>query len=239
MNSPGESPVQSFATVNLPIHLGCPVWSCPHWAGQVYPPKTSRPNWLSWYSRTFNTVEGSSTFYALPGIETSRRWADEAAEGFRFSFKFPRVVSHELELVHSDDETSAFLDFMTPMWNAGRLGPTFLQLGPNFGPDRFDVLQRYLRRLPKDWSWAVELRHFGWFDEGDHEARVDDLLRSLEHRQSAVRQPSTLSIAAGRSDRSGVADAKASNPDSADGDGREPDAADRGTQPRRNGGCVL
>lgn len=179
MTASDPSPVQPFVTTSLAIRLGCPVWSCQHWAGQVYPPKTSRSDWLAWYTRTFNTVEGNSTFYALPPIETARRWADEAADGFRFSFKFPRLISHELQMVNADEATAAFLDCLTPIWDADRLGPTFLQLGPTFGPDRFDVLQRYLGRLPTDWAWAVELRHAGWFDESDNEARVDDLLRSL------------------------------------------------------------
>ncbi|TWU57544.1 DUF72 domain-containing protein [Rubripirellula reticaptiva] len=165
---------------DLPFFLGCPVWNCPHWAGQIYPPRTPRSDWLNWYTRTFNTVEGNSTFYALPTIETSKRWADEAANGFRFSFKFPRTVSHELALHKTDREAAAFFDCLRPLADADRLGPTFLQLGPSFGPDRFDVLERFLRRLPTEWSWALELRHADWFDESVHERRVDDLLRSMQ-----------------------------------------------------------
>ncbi|TWU51046.1 hypothetical protein Poly51_43400 [Rubripirellula tenax] len=169
----------SRSVSDLPFFLGCPVWSCPHWVGQVYPPRTPRSDWLNWYTRTFNTVEGNSTFYALPTIETSKRWADEAADGFRFSFKFPRVISHELMLRNADRETAAFLDCLLPLADADRLGPTFLQLGPSFGADRFDVLERFLRRLPAEWLWALELRHADWFDESVHELRVDEMLRSM------------------------------------------------------------
>lgn len=175
---PKTGPDQA-ASPSWPLRLGCPVWSCPHWAGQVYPPRTGRSDWLAWYSRTFNTVEGNSTFYALPPIETAKKWAQQAAPGFRFSFKFPRLISHELALGGDDGPTRDWLDFLTPLAQADRLGPTFLQLGPDFGPQRYEVLQRYLNRLPRDFAWAVELRHFDWFDSADNESRVDDLLASL------------------------------------------------------------
>lgn len=88
----------NLSAPRLPLMLGCPVWGCADWGGQVYPLKTPRSQWLHWYSRTFNTVEGNSTFYALPSVETTRRWASETANGFRFMLKFPRVISHDSEL---------------------------------------------------------------------------------------------------------------------------------------------
>ena len=163
---------------SLPIYLGCPVWGCGDWGGQVYPEKTPRSAWLSWYSRTFNTVEGNSTFYALPSLEATQRWADRSAKGFRFVLKFPRLISHELELVCADEATASFLRCIEPLAKADKLGPTFLQLSPRFGPDRFHILERFLRRLPREYQWAVELRHVGWFDRGSNEQRVRELLES-------------------------------------------------------------
>ncbi len=167
----------SLTTPNWPIHLGCPVWACGDWADQVYPPRTPRRQWLHWYSRTFNAVEGNSTFYAIPSVETTRRWAEQTAVGFRFCLKFPSVISHQLELVHADQQTASFLKAIEPLAQADRLGVTFLQLAPSFGPDRLRVLSRFLHLLPRDRAWAVELRHPGWFDSGDNEHRVNEMLR--------------------------------------------------------------
>ena len=164
---------------NWPLFLGCPVWSCDKWAGQVYPPRTARKDWLAWYTRTFNTVEGNSTFYALPSLETTRRWADESAKGFRFCFKVPRLISHELQLVKADEELHQFLNCIQPLANSDRLGPTFLQLSPSFGPERLESLESFLTRLPKSIPWAVEVRHLGWFDQSDNENRLNDLLSKL------------------------------------------------------------
>lgn len=164
----------------LPVFLGCPVWGCCDWSGQVYPERTPRNQWLSWYSQMFNTVEGNSTFYGLPPVEIFRRWAEESAKGFRFSFKFPRLISHELELQHADAETASFLRCLEPLAKANRLGPTFLQLGPAFGPDRFEVLRGYLQRLPRDHRWAVEVRNHDWFDRDGHESKLNELLAKLK-----------------------------------------------------------
>ncbi|MDG2220759.1 MAG: DUF72 domain-containing protein [Rubripirellula sp.] len=164
---------------HLPLMLGCPVWGCADWGGQVYPQKTPRSQWLQWYSRTFNTVEGNSTFYALPSIETTRRWASETANGFRFMLKFPRSISHDNELEGCQAETNTFVRCLEPLAESDRLGPTFLQLGPNFGPDRFEALSQYLTALPRGFQWAVEVRHLDWFDSGSHEGRLNELLRGL------------------------------------------------------------
>jgi uncharacterized protein YecE (DUF72 family) len=161
---------------DLPLFLGCPVWSCAHWGGQVYPSKTARNAWLNWYSRTFNTVEGNSTFYALPSRDSVQRWADQTEPGFQISLKFPREISHELELLNAQEVTRSFLRCLEPLAEADRLGPTFLQLGPRFGPDRFSVLARYLDALPSELAWAVELRHLDWFDSAAHEKRINEFL---------------------------------------------------------------
>ena len=166
--------------IALPLFLGCPVWACGQWSGEVYPAKTPRKDWLHWYSRTFNTVEGNSTFYALPGADAIKRWVEQTPDHFRFALKFPRAISHELELEHSQAATQEFLRRIEPLREAFRLGPTFLQLGPRFGPDRLPLLARFLEGLPRDFAWAVELRHQGWFDLGENEKRVNDLLRRLE-----------------------------------------------------------
>ncbi|MCC9657391.1 DUF72 domain-containing protein [Rhodopirellula halodulae] len=172
-------PPDPFVSPCWPVAVGAPVWGCDGWAEMVYPTKTPRKDWLAWYTRTLNTVEGNSTFYAVPGEATFRGWAEQAAEGFEFCFKFPRRISHDSMLQHCDDEVREFLSRLRVIAKAERLGPTFLQLGPSFAPDRLPVLARFLRRLPRELPWAVELRHHDWFDSADNESRVNDLLRDL------------------------------------------------------------
>ncbi len=158
--------------------IGCPVWSCPHWRGSVYRKSAPRSDWLKEYSRIFSTVEGNSTFYGIPAVDTFQRWADETCDGFRFALKFPRTISHEHQLLNVQVETDAFLEGLSILHESNRLGPSFLQLSPWFDPTRLDQLQRYLLRLPVQFSYAVEVRHPGFF-QSPVEDELNAFLREL------------------------------------------------------------
>ncbi|MFN7892160.1 MAG: DUF72 domain-containing protein [Pirellula sp.] len=160
--------------------IGCPVWGCKEWGGLVYPERTANEHYLSWYSHAFPTVEGNSTFYGVPGKSTFEKWSEQAAPGFQFCFKFPRRISHDCMLTRCDSETKEWLSCLEILYKDGKLGPTFLQLGPSFGFNRFGALELFLRGLPKDWPWAVEVRHQDWFDAAEGENRLDGLLGELE-----------------------------------------------------------
>ena len=56
-------------------HLGCPIRACPEWAGSWFLTK-DRKKWLSDYASVFGTVEGNSTFYGLPALDTVKRRTD-------------------------------------------------------------------------------------------------------------------------------------------------------------------
>lgn len=173
-----ESLTGQRAENRLPYYLGCPVWACPHWTGNVFRADARRKDWLRQYSQMFKTVEGNSTFYAIPSVETTRRWAEETEPGFRFALKVPQVISHERQLSSCDAEMRLFLAALEPLAAADRLGPTFLQLSAQFGPDQLDSLARFLGRLPTDLPWAVEVRHSSFFAAGKHERDLDELLAS-------------------------------------------------------------
>jgi uncharacterized protein YecE (DUF72 family) len=161
------------------LYLGCPVWACEHWKGTLFTSRAPRSEWLRQYSSVFNTVEGNSTFYALPSLETARRWRDEARPGFRFALKFPRSITHDRRLEKAERETAAFLEIADVLDSQRKLGPTFIQLPPDFSPQSFDVLERYLKSLPTHFPWAVEVRHWDWYDGGPNEWKLDELLREL------------------------------------------------------------
>ncbi len=163
----------------FPYHLGCPIWANPQWAGSLYSRKASRAEFLSQYSQVFNTVEVSSTFYAFPPEETIRTWADVVEPGFRFCLKFPRAISHEKQLKNTATETALFLEIVKILEDADCLGPSFLQLGPDFSAKQFPRLEAYLKQLPSCYPYAVEVRHADYFDNGKHENALNELLRQL------------------------------------------------------------
>lgn len=153
--------------------LGLPIFACPAWKGSVYPPKAPRTEWLTHYARRYRTVEGNSTFYALPSADVVRSWIEKTYPGFRFSFKFPQAITHQRQLEDADAETKAFLETLWPLHAAKRLAPTMVQLPPFFGPDRLPKLLKYLDDLPRELEVAVEPRHVAFFEGGPAEERLD------------------------------------------------------------------
>lgn len=169
----------SMSETELQYRLGCPVWACPDWVGALFSTR-DRKKWLGEYSSVFGTVEGNSTFYGLPAMDTVKRWANSSCDGFRFCLKFPKAISHDRRLIGAEVETGLFLDILKVLAAADRLGPSFLQLPPTFSAVEFDRLKSYLQALPTEFPYAVEVRHLDFFDQGPVEAALDEMLRDLK-----------------------------------------------------------
>jgi uncharacterized protein YecE (DUF72 family) len=158
-------------------YLGCPAWGLKTWVGRLFPPKIKQADYLTRYAEVFNTVEGNTTFYGLPKAETVARWKEQVPSDFRFCFKFPRRISHDLGLRDAAGEVKRFLDRVAPLGD--RLGTLMLQLPPQFKPAELELLAAFLRALPAGFRYAVELRHRAFFQAGDDEHAAADLLREL------------------------------------------------------------
>ncbi len=166
------------------LRIGCAMWAHPAWRARY---GVGRGNELAWYGSSLSTVEGNTTFYALPTAETVGRWADQAPPDLRFCFKLPRHVTHERRLRGVDGLVDEFLDRMHPL--ADRMGPVQVQLPPSFGPSDLPVLLTFLDgvlgregREPTTWpadrplAWAVEVRHPDFAPGGSTERRLNDAL---------------------------------------------------------------
>ena len=49
---------------------------------------------LNYYSSIFNTVEINSTFKKIPRASTFEKWADDVPEGFQFTIKISKEITH-------------------------------------------------------------------------------------------------------------------------------------------------
>ena len=152
------------------------MWAHPPWVGRFLSPG-NRGRELAEYARWCNAVEGNTTFYAVPSARTVARWAEQAPVDFRFAFKVPRHITHELRLRAGAAETALaeFLEAIEPLGD--RVGPVQLQLPPSFGPDMLATLRSFVGRLPRSRRWVVEFRHPGYFDGGATHRSADELLR--------------------------------------------------------------
>ena len=142
-------------------------------------PKGTRPSeFLSEYSRTFNTVEGNSFFYALPKIDVVERWVAQAADGFEFCFKVTRDLSHSGSLTGKGAVYDHLLHCLDCVARAGKLGPTFLQLHASFSPKRLTELESFCSQWPNRFPLAVEVRHPDFFTIASSEQALNQLLES-------------------------------------------------------------
>jgi uncharacterized protein YecE (DUF72 family) len=157
--------------------IGCAVWAYKGWVGELYPQGTRTTDFLHLYSRRFTTVEGNTTFYAVPNSETVTRWATETPPGFEFCLKLPRDITHDGLLEPHIPEALAFLERMLPLGK--QLGPMFAQLPPSYSPALLDDLTAFLAAWPStDAPLAVEVRHRDWFKE-PHGSNLTALLEKL------------------------------------------------------------
>jgi uncharacterized protein YecE (DUF72 family) len=163
------------------FYIGCPIWSFKGWVGNFYPQGTKSGDFLREYTQRLTTVEGNTTFYAVPSKDTIQGWAAEMPEGFHFCPKLPRAISHEGRLAQHVGDAHAFVEVMSQL--GSRLGSDFLQLPPRYSPRQFDDLKTFLEAWPRDYRLAVEVRHLDWFD-GNPQEMLNDLLH--QHNMARV-----------------------------------------------------
>ena len=168
-------PQADFMAINK-YHLGCTGWSQKEWVGTFFRDDARPDHFLQQYASVFNAVEGNTTFYHIPNIATIRKWGKQTADGFKFCFKFHRSITHQKMLKKSDEDISNFLKRFEPIRN--RLGPFMIQLPSRFSSEHIGRLEETLATLPTVFSYAVEVRHPDFFDQGKKEKQLNRLLES-------------------------------------------------------------
>ncbi|HEX9386681.1 MAG TPA: DUF72 domain-containing protein [Anaerolineales bacterium] len=165
----------------MSFYIGCPIWSWKGWVGNFYPEGTKPSEFLHEYTRRLTTVEGNTTFYAVPAQKTLEGWAEEMPPTFHFCPKVPKAISHEGKLMDNVERAREFIDTLSQLGT--RLGPMFLQLPPRYSPKLIADLTAFLAVWPREVRLAVEVRHLDWFDSPQDEA-LNELLS--EHNMARV-----------------------------------------------------
>jgi uncharacterized protein YecE (DUF72 family) len=145
------------------LRLGTSSWSCKDWIGTVYPRRSAPKDFLPAYAARYDTVEIDSTWYRSPSEYLVRKWVRDTPEGFLFSAKVPRTITHEKGLVDCQVELSEFLEKMDILGD--RLGPLLFQFPYGFKATEFDTLESFLGTLPSGYRFVVEVRHRSWLED--------------------------------------------------------------------------
>src|SRR5271156_4291617 len=152
------------------LHLGTSAFTAAGWEGSFYPAGMKPADYLTYYATKFDTVEVDSTYYRTPSAAVVQGWARKTPEKFIFAAKGPQSVTHEKVL---EDFDADFKGFVNPMDLLGdKLGPLLLQF-PYFNRSVFTAgaqflarLKPFLKKLPKDHRFAVEIRNKNWLNVG-------------------------------------------------------------------------
>ena len=153
------------------------MWTHAPWQGRYLPHPLPPRDRLRAYSTWCNAVEGNTTFYATPSIDTAKSWAEQTPPGFRFLFKLPRLITHERCMTDVSEPLRAFIAALEPLRE--RTHALWIQLPPAFGPADLGTLAKFLRQLPSEYRCAVEVRHRAFFEDPRSEHDLEKVLATI------------------------------------------------------------
>jgi uncharacterized protein YecE (DUF72 family) len=150
--------------------VGCQAWTKGNWTTQrggptvFFPYGTKDSEKLGFYAKVFDTVEINSSFYAIPKPSAFESWYRQVPVHFKFSLKMPRDVTHVHNLSSSSfPVVEEFISRVAILKN--KAGIVLIQLPASFKLTGATAnnLTEFLKFLPRDRRFAIELRSPEWF----------------------------------------------------------------------------
>jgi uncharacterized protein YecE (DUF72 family) len=135
--------------------VGISGWTYAPWRGTFYPKGLPHRREIEYASAHLNSIEINGSFYALQRPTSYQAWYAATPEGFVFSVKGGRFITHMKKLRDADTALANF--FASGVLALGeKLGPFLWQLPPMLGYDA-DRLESFFRALPRTTSEAAVL----------------------------------------------------------------------------------
>jgi uncharacterized protein YecE (DUF72 family) len=150
------------------LYIGTSAFTAAGWEDAFYPKAMKPADYLTYYASKFDSVEVDSTFYRTPVATTVTGWNRKTPEHFVFAVKVPQEITHEKILVDCDAELKEFVKVMDLLGD--KLGPMLFQFGYfnrsvfTNGSQFVARLKPFLKKLPRDHKFAVEIRNRAWLD---------------------------------------------------------------------------
>ena len=146
------------------IFLGTSGFSYNDWVGPFYPSGMPKKDWLFYYAREFTTCEINATYYALPKPTVMESMARKTGDGFLFSIKANKQMTHERE--NNAEVFQVFREMLSPLIERGKMGCVLAQF-PNsfkFNARNRDYVEGFRERM-LDLPVVIEFRNAGWLRE--------------------------------------------------------------------------
>lgn len=172
--------------LNNKIHIGTSGWNYKHWKGAFYPENIPERKWLEYYTNKFETVELNSSFYHLPKEKTVANWHDNTPEGFLFSCKASRYITHIKKLDDPEESLKKFFDVISGLKE--KLGVVLFQLPPNLGYD-INRLGNFTDALPSGYKYTFEFRHPDWWRDETYDVLEKNKMAFCIYELGEIKTP--------------------------------------------------
>ena len=148
---------------------------------ESFPPDYRDKSRLNYYASLLNSLEVNSSFYKLPMPRTIEKWMNDVPEGFRFTFKLSKTVTHAKELVYDPADIRRFLEVVNMAGD--KKGCILVQFPGSVKVSFFLRVRQILEDmaatgLMEGWHLAVEFRDKSWY--------TDTVYEMLEHYKASV-----------------------------------------------------
>jgi uncharacterized protein YecE (DUF72 family) len=175
----------------LTLNIGCSGWSYEGWKGNFYPKKMENKDYLPYYSKFFKFVEVDSTYYHIPSRSTVRSWKEKTPEDFKFSLKFPKIITHERKLEDVIKPLSVLFYSLEPLID--KTLTLLIQLPPFLSEKRgFTSLQDMVYHLDKRFRYSLEVRHPSWFNDNVYEFLRENDISLVWSIRDKLQSPSVI-----------------------------------------------
>lgn len=173
----------------MQYYIGCSGWSYTSWKGPFYPSNLENAKWLNYYSQIFDYVEIDSSFYRTPSVFMAKNWSKRTPENFRFTAKFPKVITHDKRLKNVDRELELFFQVIDPL--KSKTLALLIQLPPSLTISQgLEGLRQLLRTLDNTgFRYAVEVRHNSWFQDLAYNFFTDNNICMVWSQLANIRTP--------------------------------------------------
>lgn len=142
-------------------HIGCSGFSYKEWKEAFYPKGLAQSKWFDFYTQHFDTLELNVTFYRFPTLNSLKGWFDKAPEGFSFSAKVPRSITHFKKF----EDTERMIEDFYGLLKEGlkeKLACVLFQLPPTLIYSR-EKLEKIISQVDPAFNNVIEFRHESWW----------------------------------------------------------------------------
>jgi len=144
------------------LRIGISGWIYGQWREVFYPKGLAHRRELEYASRMVNSVEINGSFYSLQTPKSYQKWYEQTPEGFVFSIKGGRYITHMRRLKDIEKPLANYFASGVLALKE-KMGPILWQFPPHFKFDaqKFDA---FFKLLPRDTTAAAELArgHDAW-----------------------------------------------------------------------------